>query len=139
MQRITHIGSDTFEIKCDLFDVTSLHRVDTAWRVTDSKGHVHQWFEGEKPAVAYNPSSKYLTLTLIWIKDGEEYWEDDDEPHDVGHLECKECGEHIWPGYRADDTTQYIPGIQRYLINDRSVSREEFEQRLTKAIEKEKK
>ncbi len=96
----------------DLIDVTSLRRPDTAWQFVDAHGHMHRWFNGSEPATTYNPESKYTTPSLKWVKDGESYWPDDDEPHDVGHLECSECGEHIKPGYRADDCQQFIRGLR---------------------------
>jgi hypothetical protein len=123
---------DRFETWCDLIDVTSLHRPDTAWRFVDANGHVHQWFVGGKVAETYRPDVKLETPTLVWVKDGEEYWEDDDEPHPVGHLECGQCGEHVLPGYTADAYTQYIPGLRHYLINGVPVSKDEFEQRRPK-------
>jgi hypothetical protein len=126
-------GRDIFETGCDLIDVTSLHRPDPRWRLVDAHGHEHRWYVDGKLAVSYRPEAHYETPTLVWIKDGEEYWEDDDEPHPVGHLECRECGERIEPGYTADDTTQQIPGLRWCRINGQLVSREEFDRRLTEA------
>ncbi len=88
---------------------------------------------GAQPATAYRPLNRHETPTLIWVKDGEEYWEDDDEAHDVGHLECRQCGEHIEPRYKPDDTTQHIPGLRRYRINGESVSPDEFQRRFEEA------
>lgn len=81
-------------------------------------------------AQSYNPSAKYITPTLIWVKDGEEYWEDDDEPHAVGHLECKQCGDHVKPGYCADSTKQFIKGLEHWRIDGETVSKPEFMRRL---------
>lgn len=122
-----------FECGQNPIDVTSAHRPDTAWRVTDAHGHEHRWHVDGKPAVSYAPSARYETPTLVWVKDGEEYWEDDDEPHAVGHLECRLCGEHIEPRYRADDCTQYIPGLRWYRIDGRLVSPDEYARRLAEA------
>lgn len=131
------IGDVRFESGCDLVEVTSLHRPDTGWRVTDTQGHEHQWYvEGGGPdgshiaASRYSPSLPYITPTLIWVKDGEEYWEDDDEPHDVGHLECRQCGWTIKPRYTADDCVQMIPGLRWFRINGQPVSEAEFRARL---------
>lgn len=123
-------NGECFESFAALVEVTSLHRPDTAWRFVDVRGHEHRWYIGETPAESYTPGAVYTTPTLIWIKDGEEYWEDDDEPHDVGHLECRQCGEHVTPGYRADDTPQYMAGLRHYRINGESVSPDEFTRRL---------
>lgn len=88
-----------------MIEATSISRPDTDWKFKDKKGHVHRW----SPEGPYNPSKTYTTPTLLWVKDGVEYW--DDEPHDVGHLECAKCGEHIEPGRKADDTQQYVAGL----------------------------
>lgn len=126
--------ADTLETGCDLLDVTSLHRPDTAWRFVDAHGHDHRWYvDGGGPggehisASGYSPQLRYITPTLIWVKDGEEYWEDDAEPDAVGHLECAQCGERIAPAYCADTTRQFIAGLRWFRINGRLVSREEFE------------
>lgn len=128
-----HTTNDVFEMSRDLIDVTSMHRPDTSWRFVDAVGHEHRWHVNGKPAESYNPSARYETTTLLWVKDGEEYWEDDDEPHAVGHTECRQCGEHIEPRYTADTTTQHIPGIAHYRINGESVPKEEFERRYATA------
>jgi len=95
----------------DLIEVTSSHRPDPAWVFIDAHGHEHRWHVDGKPAMSYNPSAKYGTPSLVWVKDGESYWPDDDEPHEVGHLECRQCGEHIEPGYTADTIRQYVRGL----------------------------
>ncbi len=131
-------GDDVFSSGCDLIEATSLHRPDTAWVVVDTHGHAHRWCVMDesvgtpiKPAYHYRPDVKLGVPTLVWVKDGEEYWEDDDEPHDVGHLECRQCGEHIKPGYTADTNRQYVPGLRWFCINGESVSKDEFELRLS--------
>jgi hypothetical protein len=111
----------------DLIDVTSMHRPDTSWLMTDAHGHEHRWYSGGKPAGNYRPDEKYETPTLVWVKDGEEYWEDDDEPHDVGHLECGLCGEHVAPRYRSDSCRQCIAGRPWFRVDGRYVSEEEFQ------------
>lgn len=122
-----------FRIERDLMEVTSLRRPDVRWRFVDAQGHEHRWYLEGAPATYYAATCHYDTPTLIWVKDGEEYWEDDDEPHDVGHLECKQCGEPVKPGYTADDHKQYVPGLLRCYINGVSVSKEEYERRWLEA------
>jgi hypothetical protein len=126
---IAHVGPDVFEMQCDLVDVTSLHRPDPTWRHVDAHGHEHRWYVDGTPAVSYDPSARYETPSLVWVKDGEEFWDGDDEPHDVGHLECRQCGDHVEPRYTADDTRQHIPGLRRYRINGEPVTPEEFARR----------
>lgn len=123
------IGSDTFDVEREQIDVTSCHRADPTWQFVDAQGHHHQWYVAGQPATSYRPEERYDTPTLIWVKDGEEYWDDSDEPHPIGHLECRQCGEHVSPGYTADTTRQFIPGLARYRINDEDVSPDEFQRR----------
>lgn len=137
--RIGSNGHDVFEVRQDTMDVTSRSRPDIAWRYTDAAGHLHRWHElkanGELvPAAAYDPSARYEVPTLVWVQDGLEYWDGDDEPHAVGHRECRQCAAHVQPGYRADDTTQLVPGLRGCYINGVPVDHEEFERRLAAAI-----
>lgn len=126
-------NGDVLECSRDLIDVTSLRRPDTGWRFVDAAGHEHRWHDVDgEPAESYDPSMQYHAPTLAWVKDGEEYWEDDDRPHNVGHHECARCGERIEPRYRADDTAQYIAGLLRCTINGRPVSEEEFKAAIDK-------
>jgi hypothetical protein len=125
-----------FEMKRELLEATCLHRPDTSWNIVDRNRHKHSWHADGKPATSYNPGTKYDTPSLVWVKDGEEWWEDDDEPHDVGHLECRICGQYIEPGYTSDSTRQYVPGPYEYTINGQPVSKEEFDRRLTEAQKK---
>lgn len=109
-------------IEHPLIDASSLHRPDTSWHVVDASGHEHRWYVDGTPTSSYNPTAKYETPTLVWIKDGEEYWDDDEQPHDVGHLECRQCGEHIEPRYTSDSFQQMIPsGMVRWGIKDAEV------------------
>ena len=83
---ITDLGE--IRIECDSIEVTSRHRPNPSWTAVDSHGHEHRWYVDGVPATSYNPMTKYETPTLVWVKDGEQWWSDDDEPHDVGHYEC---------------------------------------------------
>src|SRR6185436_19512973 len=129
MMSTIRVGADVFEFGQELMDVTSNHRPDTLWRFIDAHGHEHRWYVGDMPAASYNPSATYETPTLLWVKDGEEFWDGDDEPHDVGHLECRICGEHVTPRYTADTTTQYVAGLRWFRINGEPVSMDEFQRR----------
>ncbi len=154
--RVGNNGHDVFEVRQDAMDVTSRSRPDIAWRHTDAAGHLHRWHVrkaapavtmqapgqapvqlevGELvPADAYDPSARYEVPTLVWVQDGLEYWDGDDEPHAVGHRECRQCAAHVQPGYRADDTTQLVPGLRSCYINGVPVDHEEFERRLAATI-----
>lgn len=126
-----HRGSDVFESSCDIVEVTSNHRPDTSWIAVDAQGHEHRWYIGDKPAESYSPNAGYTTPTLVWVKDGEAFYEDDDEPHDVGHFECKLCVERIEsPRFTADTTRQYMAGLRHFSINGQPVSEAEFHRRL---------
>lgn len=122
-------NGDVLEMSCDRIEVTSNHRPDTSWVVTDKVGHEHRWFANGSPASRYSPMDTHDVPTLVWVKDGEEYWAGDDEPHDVGHLECRQCGEHIRPRYTADDCRQYVHGLRRCCVNGLPVSLEEFQRK----------
>jgi hypothetical protein len=127
-----HVGDDVFESGCEMIDVTSCHRPDTNWRYTDQHGHLHQWFADGVPATSYRPGAQHTVPSLVWVKDGEEWYDDDDEPHDIGHLECTQCGEHVSPVYTADTNTQRMAGLRWYCINGSPVSEDEFRSRLPK-------
>jgi hypothetical protein len=128
-------NGDVFEFERDLIDVSMARRPDPSWRYVDAQGHVHNWYVNGKPAESYSPSASYETPTLTWVKTGEEWYEDDDEPHDIGHLQCSLCGEPVQPRYCSDTTKQYIHGLAHYRINGEHVSQEEFERRAKAAIQ----
>ena len=71
---------------------------DPEWRYTDAAGHEH-----------YREGPRYPTLMTAHDYT---YWcEDCRDEHDVTHLECSLCGEHIVPGTRpASPTGTWIPG-----------------------------
>lgn len=133
MSKIQTQSGDVFEMERDLIDVTSMHRPDVGWRFTDARGHLHQWFADGKPAVSYNPAETHDVPSLVWIKDGVGYYEDG-EPYDIGHNECRKCGEHIAPAYTSDTCTQYVAGLARYYINGEPVQPDEFKRRAEAAI-----
>lgn len=98
----------------DKVEVTSARRPDTGWRFTDPAGHEHRWYAGDVPAQGYDPMVEYSLPTTIFVKDGEEYFDDlDDEPHPVGHLECVQCASVIEPGYCADTSPMFVRGLWR--------------------------
>ncbi len=131
---MNNISGDRFETGCDLVDVTSASRPDTAWHFVDGQGHEHRWYVNGQPAASYNPNATYKTPTLIWIKDGEAYFEDG-EPYDIGHYECRQCGEHVdSPRCTADTYTRHIGGLRWFRINDQPVSKEEHERRLAEML-----
>lgn len=128
------IGGDRFLVESTPIEVTSLSRPDSSWSHVDAHGHKHQWHvdltpKGTLPAAHYDPRRRYSLPTLrrvVTTQGGDDY-------PDIYHYECLECGDHVEPGSRPDDTSQYITGFQRYYINDEPVSREYFEQRLRDA------
>jgi len=120
---------EVFESGCDLIDVTSMNRPDTAWHFVDAQGHEHQWYVNGKPAVSYNPSATHELPTLAWVVDGVGYYEDG-EPYDIGHYQCLICGEHVTPRGTADTVKQQIPGLRWFRINGERVSEEEYRRRL---------
>lgn len=131
------MGHDTFEIQRDVIDVTSMHRPDPGWAFVDSMGHSHFWVDskGER-ARYYRPEEKYAIPSIEWVKDGETYFEDSDEPHEIGHHECKECRATVVPGYTADANKVYMPGLAHCYINGEEVTKEEFDRRFEEAKKK---
>jgi hypothetical protein len=121
-------NGQTFEAYCDLIDVTSLHRMDPAWRFVDAAGHVHVWYDAEtnQPATKYDPTCRYVVPTIEWVIDGYDYEDGDDEGVPYGHHECSECRERVVPGYRPDDHVQQIAGLMHYLVDGHHVSKSEF-------------
>ncbi len=121
-----------FEAYRDAIDVTSNHRPDLNWKFTDSLGHVHRWFVGEEPAVAYHPQPNYHVPTIKWVKTGTSVYPDGSE-YEIGYHVCLECGDVVRPGYTADTTSQYVPGLTHYLIDGVEVSFEEWMQKYREA------
>jgi hypothetical protein len=118
-------GDDVFELGCDMVDVTSSNRPDTAWRHTDARGHEHRWYANGRPAESYNPSAEHSLPSLVWVVDGIGSFEDG-EPYEIGHYQCAQCGEHVQPRRTADTVQQFAPGLRWYRINGESVSKDEF-------------
>lgn len=127
------MSDDFFECGCEPVDVTSSRRPDTGWTVVDANGHEHRWYVDGKPAMEYDPTKQHETPTLIWVKDYEELADGEDDPVAMGHLECRQCGEHITPQYTADTHRRYIPGSRWFRINGEYVSPEEYERRANEA------
>ncbi len=131
MNTIRSPKGHTFYAHCDMLDVTSMSRPNTAWTHVDAEGHEHRWYmplnEQQTPAAAYryDPQVRYTLPTLVKVHDGWDYWEDG-ERTERWHYACKTCGEPVRPGYKADDYEQYIPGIKSYYVDGQLVRREEF-------------
>jgi len=130
-------GPHTFTIDTDLVEVTSLCRPDVGHSMTDPSGHTHRWCTPDgTPASSYTPSVTYTMPSLVWVKDGEAWYEDEDESHDVGHHECGICGAHVEPKYVADTDSQYVSGISHYRIDGMEVTLEEYTCRYAQAFQK---
>ena len=122
------LRDEEFSIECGMLDVTSLHRPDTSWRVVDAQGHEHRWYVAGLPAGGYAPDKKHETPTLVDVFDGWGYYEDG-ERYAISHQECRQCGEHIKPAFTADTSREFIPGLRRFFINGKPVTKEDFEWR----------
>jgi hypothetical protein len=119
-------NGDVLRSTVDMIEVTSLSRPDEHWRFKDAAGHEHSWFAGGKPATFYQAIMAYDLPTLLRVEDTP----GDDEYPATGHYECRECHEHVQPGTAADSFQQFIPGLRRFYINDRSVSWERMQERV---------
>ncbi len=114
----------------DMIDVTSMNRPDTTWKVVDAAGHEHRWYVDGKPADHYDPSASHELPTLVWVATGTGCYPDGGE-YEVGHYECRECGDEIEHLRRTVDSfSQKIPGETHYEIDGEPVTHEEFEERL---------
>ena len=132
MSAITFGDGTVLRSEVDMIDATMMHRPAVGWKHVDAAGHVHEWHvvkaDGSREsATSYSPLQSYDVPSLAWVKDGE-WYDEDGEPHPVGHNECRQCAERIEPAYTADTCQQMVPGLRRYYINDEPVSREAFTQ-----------
>ena len=130
------VGKDgtVFDVFCDEIDVTSMNRPDTNWRFVDAAGHEHRWHikthDGmPTPATVYRPLQFYAVPTVQKVIDSTGI-DEDGYDYELSHLECIRCGEHIRPGSCADTNRVLIPGLRRYKVNGRSVTREVFSDQL---------
>ena len=71
----------------ELFDVTSMSRLDPTWQYVDAAGHVHCWYVDGVPATSYTPLKQYTLPTLVQVTDVEAT----DEYPGVSHYECRAC------------------------------------------------
>jgi hypothetical protein len=125
-----------YRVDQDMIEVTSLTGMypDPEWRHICACGGMHSYFVGQAPASARDFMGRLTTPTLRWIKDGEHWFEDDDEPTPYGHTECAQCGEHIIPGQTYRPGPVYIPGLKRCYIDDEPVTYDELMARLPKEL-----
>lgn len=90
-----------------MLEVTMLHRPDPNWKFTDKQGHTHKWID-------LGGSFQLPTLREVTdvpaVMGADEDGEFEEIPA-ITHLECLVCGERIEPGYRADETAQYVEGL----------------------------
>ena len=125
------LNGHTFEYECDLIEVTSLNRPDPSWKHVCGCGVTHIWYDGDRPATGYSPTTVYTLPTLKKVVTGQGMW-DDGTVYDIWHWECITCNEIVKPGSCADSTTQHIAGLKHYRVDGKTVSEKEFT-RLLKA------
>ena len=104
----------TFRIEQGTIDVTQLREPDPEWCYQDKKGHIHVWrlVDGEPQVVA----------SLVYIVDSP----GTDEYPEIGHTECRRCGEHVDAGYRPVPYRVTAAGLRTFYINDEEVSEEKY-------------
>lgn len=123
-----YINGHAFEAGCDLIDVTSMNRPDTAWRKVDAAGHVHCWHVNGAPATNYDPAKPYDVPTVEARIVGE--YVHDGEVIKMTDTFCRQCGERVTPGTTADTYQRFIPGRRWFAVDGRSVTRAEFVEQL---------
>lgn len=75
---------------CSLYDS---YKPDPAWNYQDRAGHIHRW---DLAAKKVHSIKRVIDQVIPHCCDGN-YWEEE-----ISHLECRECGEVIEPGYLID-------------------------------------
>ena len=93
-------------------EVTSACRPDETWLFEDASGHKHRWFQRNRPMTSYDHTVPATLPTLESVRDPDTY-DEDGEPIRQSHWECGLCREVIVPGFRADDTRCFVPGLLR--------------------------
>jgi len=93
----------------DIIDVTPLLEPDPEWFFQDRAGHQHRWIDGGLPSLRW----------IIEVEAGEEMPE-------VGHYECRECGEKIEPLMRVPIFRSFAPGLVHCSIDGRPVAEDEM-------------
>jgi hypothetical protein len=86
-------------------EVTLSHRPDPDWKFVDEIGHEHHWAGSKLPTLV-----EVIDVEAVMGCDEEGEFE---EIPPLTHYECAQCGQCIIPGYKADETDQYISGLQR--------------------------
>lgn len=97
-----------------MIDVTSCNRPNPLWSFTDEAGHVHRWHVvgDPQPATTYDHRRSYEVPTLESVSEEPEY-DGEGEYWTPSHYECRECREHVSPGYCADTEQVFVAGITR--------------------------
>src|ERR1017187_3633868 len=79
-------------IEQDAIPVQMMIEADPNWLYTDKAGHLH-YHAGEQAADIYP--------TLREVEDDQHWCGSCDESHADTHLECRMCGEVVFPGTRS--------------------------------------
>ena len=108
------IDNIEFRIEQDTIDATPSQEPDPNWQHRDKAGHLHLWrFINGKPDFVSS------------LKNIQDAAATEDHPA-VSHHECRQCGEHVEPGYRSVNTRKEITGLRTYFINDEEVSEKKY-------------
>lgn len=107
-------------------ECSMLSRPDERWRYVDPSGHEHRWYANGEPMETYRPENHHDLPTTKVVSVGSFFDPDLREMVEETERRCVLCEARVHAGTQADTTPQYMAGVIRPYIDDRSVSREEF-------------
>lgn len=108
------IGDKTVTIETTTETMYSnMARPDPDWTYTDKANHTHTLVDNQYPTLFFTITSKYR--------------DQQDNVKDQGYYQCKECHEHIQPGFigALGDPSVIITSV-RYYLDGIEISKEEF-------------
>ena len=116
------------EIESNPIDVTPISEPDPNWVQVCGCGIEHRHHSDDPNFISSPGMCESGLPTLIWVVESvgiEDYPE-------IGHYECRGCGEYVRPGSKRPEFTYHIPGRRTIRINGEEVAEEEL-QRILKS------
>ena len=118
MVTLSHKGT-TLTKEAILQDVTCMEEPDPGWSYTDHAGHLFRW---EPYTDGFGNPWHRVPNTLKYVVDSPAVG---DYP-EIGHRECRLCGETVEMGWRFNQYRQYAITGYCYYVNSELVSEDEF-------------